>query len=99
MPARMIAVQGILEGQPEPEALYIRDNRTWYSPPGGWMSVQSGKWEQISVAGMALQGIGGTPNVFLAGLQFVGARTGDRGQLRNQAGTGIGTWTVTAATG
>ncbi|MBS0456103.1 MAG: hypothetical protein JSS44_02060 [Proteobacteria bacterium] len=99
MGTRMIAVEGQLAGNPEVEALYIRDNRTWYSPPGGWMAAQSGKWEQISVAGMAVQGISGTPNVFMAGLVFVDAKKGDSGQLRDQAGGGVGTWKVTMATG
>lgn len=99
MAGRMLAVEGVLAGNPEVEVLYIRENRTWYSPPGGWMSTQAGKWEQVSVVGMALQGIAGTPNVFMAGLVFTAAKKGDTGQLRDQAGGGVGQWKVTMLMG
>jgi len=99
MATRMIAAQGTIPGCPEPEGLYIRENRTWYSPPGGWMAVQSGKWEQVSAAGVSLQSSSGGPNVFMAGLVFATAKTGDSGQLRDQVGGTVGTWKITAATG
>lgn len=99
MPARMLAAQGTIPGCAEPEGIYIRENRSWYSPPGGWMAVQSGKWEQLSVTGVALQGGDGGRNVFMAGLVFSQAKAGDSGELRDQVGGRVGRWTITAATG
>lgn len=97
--SRMLAIQGDIPGGQEPEVLYVRENGSWYSPPGGWMAVQSGKWQQISLAGTAMQGIAGTPNVFMAGLLFASAKPGDSGELRDQVSRAVGRWKVTAVTG
>jgi len=99
MAPRMIAAQGTIPGCPEPEGIYLRENRSWYSPPGGWMAVQSGKWEQISVTGVALLAGDGGRNVFMAGLVFANAKAGDSGELRDQVGGKVGRWVITAATG
>jgi hypothetical protein len=99
MANKMVAAQGTIPGVTEPEGLFIRDNKTWSSPPGGWMSHQSGKWEQVSVAGVALQSKTGGPNIFMAGFVFETVKPGDSGQLRDQVGGTVGTWKVTGATG
>jgi len=97
MPNKLIAAQGRIPGETEPEGLFIKDNYTWSSPPGGWMTHQSGKWEQISVAGIALQSSSGAPNIFMAGLVFGTAKFGDSGELRDQVSGKIGTWKVVGA--
>ncbi|HEY2346572.1 MAG TPA: hypothetical protein VGH80_11950 [Xanthomonadaceae bacterium] len=95
---KIIAAQGSIPGQAEHEGLYIKDNKTWSSPPGGWMAHQSGKWEQVSMAGVSLQSTSGGPNIFMAGLVFEKAKPGDSGQLRDQVGGQVGTWKVIGTT-
>ncbi len=97
--SKMISVQGTIPGQAEPEGLFIKSGQTWLSPPGGWMTHQSGKWEQLSVAGLSVQSKTGGPNVFMAGLVFETAKPGDSGQLRDQVGGTVGTWKVVGSTG
>jgi hypothetical protein len=99
MSNKMIAIQGTIPGEAEPEGLFIRNGKTWSSPPGGWMTHQSGKWEQMSVAGIALQSKTGAPNVFMSGLVFETAKQGDSGQLRDQVSGKIGTWQVVGTSG
>jgi hypothetical protein len=99
MANKMIAVQGTIPGSNETEGMFIKDGKTWSSPPGGWMAVQSGKWEQVSLAGLSLQSKEGGPNVFMAGLVFEKAKQGDSGQLRDQVGGTVGTWKVVGTTG
>lgn len=94
MSNKMISVQGSIPGEAEPEGLFIRSSNTWMSPPGGWMTHQSGKWEQLSVAGLSVQSKTGGPNVFMAGLVFDTAKQGDSGQLRDQVSGKVGTWHV-----
>lgn len=98
MSNKMISVQGTIPGESEPEGLFIKSDNTWLSPPSGWMAHQSGKWEQLSVAGLAVQSKTGGPNVFIAGLVFATAKRGDTGQLRDQVGGKIGTWQVVGIT-
>lgn len=91
----MISIQASIPGEAEPEGLFIKiSNNSWLSPPGGWMTHQSGKWEQLSVVGLSLQSKTGGPNIFMAGLVFVTAKPGDSGQLRDQVSGKVGTWQV-----
>ena len=100
MSNKMISIQGTIPGEAEPEGLFIKvSDKSWVSPPGGWMTHQSGKWEQLSVAGLSLQSKVGGPNIFMAGLVFDTAKAGDSGQLRDQVSGKVGTWRVVGTTG
>jgi len=78
------------------EGISLKDDKTWKSPPGGWLTVQSGIWVQDSVAGVALKDNAGGAIAFMTGLIFDTANENDTGVFRFDAGGDAGSWKVVA---
>lgn len=84
--------------QSNPEGVELKNNKTWKSPAGGWLKVQSGKWVQVSTIGVKLTSDGGADVGLLQGMIFDTAKEGDSGVFRDDGNGGEGTWNVAATT-
>lgn len=93
-----VVVQCTVTTQTQPEGVELKNNRTWKSPPGGWLSVQQGKWIQDTVAGVVLKSDNLQAVGMLHGLIFDTAQMNDSGVFRDDGNGGAGAWKVVATT-
>lgn len=70
-------------------------NNTWQSPPGGWLSMQNGSWDQTP-AGIGLNRTGehGGNVATMQGLNFFVNNEGDQGRALYPDQGAVGTWRV-----
>jgi hypothetical protein len=80
--------------QTPPEAVTLAsDHQHWGSPPGGWLPVQTGVWEQLP-GGVILYDPNRRRIAELQGLIFLTAFRGQGGRAQYEAIGDPGTWTV-----
>lgn len=77
------------------ESIILISNKKWRSPPGGWLPVQQGIWEQSTTMGVLLRNNDGSGIALLAGLLFPNAAIGENGTFRYDIGGDAGKWTIT----
>lgn len=94
MPNAALPIRLTVTPEDRPEGILMKDDNTWRSEPSGWLKVQSGKWIQNSLSGVALNSPAGEKIGYLHGLIFETAPIGDTGEFKNEATGGIGRWLV-----
>jgi len=98
MPRQSMVLQLQNDEEQRPEGVSLTgSNNTWQSPAGGWLSSQSGSWDQ-SPAGIGLnrQGEHGGNVATLRGLNFFLTNEGAEGSALYPNQGGVGTWRVVA---
>ena len=83
------------EDEDRPEAVTLFSTNKWQSPSGGWLSVQSGSWDQTPAGiGLNRTGENGGNVATLRGLNFFLNHEGDQGSCASPDQGGAGTWVV-----
>ncbi|VVE73321.1 hypothetical protein PCA31118_04499 [Pandoraea captiosa] len=89
-----VSVQCSVAGQDAEITVNLKNDNSWSTSPGAWMSVKSGKWIQAANAGVRLQdATGDTKVAYLKGLIFAQAKPSS-GQFLYEAGGDAGTWRI-----
>jgi len=85
--------------QPTPEGVAVRsDSNRWTSPEGGWLSVQSGVWDQLP-DGLHLMDSANKVQVAICnGCNFYTSNEGDTKDATFPSTGGVGNWAVIATT-
>lgn len=92
-----ISLQLRIAHEDRPEGVQMHADRTWKSPFGGWLKVQSGKWRQdAGSGGVVLSTDAGERLGQLLGLIFASANDGDTGRFNYEGDGDGGSWTVTS---
>lgn len=99
MSRRAIVLQLTEINQPRPEGLTINMDGSWSSPPGGWLSVQAGVWEETPGDGTFLRSSDhhGPSVAELKALHPRLAQIGQDGSANYPSIAGNGRWKMTAS--
>lgn len=83
------------EVNPESAQVYAKNNE-WRSAPGGWLSHQSGVWNQLPDGIHLMDPTNRETVALLLACNFTLGSEGDRGQAQYPTTAKVGSWEVTA---